>query len=581
MKREAAALGLLSLWWLVMVAAVGLGGDCPLNDDWAYGWSARHFAATGELRILDWAAPSLVLHIAWGAALVRLFGPSYVVLRAGTLGFALVGLGLLYGLGRASAWSRRKALLLALMVGSSPWWVNLSFTYMSDVPWLVLVLGAQLAVLGLRRWPQLGAFGAGLGLGAAALSRQFAMVMAPAFLLLLVLDARASGALNWRRLGARRAALFLAPLVLLYGPFHGWYQHVHGPTLAHRLTWGRMQPALLGLAIAHGLVVWLYVGLWAAPLVAGAAAQRMLRGLVSRRLGLWGGLLLCAFVVGAHVETYVFRGGRIGFDVGRAPTMPHLANVVYLLGAGPPTIQDVYQGLAPRLHGAPWLGYVLTVVSIGCGLVAAAWGGPVVRGLWSEARAVMKGEAEGGGETAPARYARLRTGVLLVGCAVLYLGWTLGTSSFVFDRYLLPVMPAALWLVWAGVPESVARSRLALALLALVAVFSLGATREYLAWTEARERAVRELEASGVPAADIDGGFEVNGPRHFAAFAARTGKLLGDSRSPWWVEGARYRVAFWPSTDGRCRTIRSYPFWTWPGSGDRAIHVLDCASPAK
>jgi len=156
----------------------------------------------------------------------------------------------------------------------------------------------------------------------------------------------------------------------------------------------------------------------------------------------------------------------------------------------------------------------------------------------------------------------------------------LTTSSIVFDRYIFPAMPAAVWVMVGAVPESVGRSRLVAALLAFVAVFSLGATREYLAWTDARDRAVRDLEASGVSADDIDGGFEVNGPRHFAAFVARTGKLLGGPQAPWWVEGARYRIAFWPSTDGRCRTVRSYPFWTWPGSGDRAIHVLDCAASA-
>ena len=69
---------------LLLTADAGLAERCfvaglddcikgnPVFKDWAYAWSARHLATTGEVRILDWAAPSMVTHLAWGAALVKL-----------------------------------------------------------------------------------------------------------------------------------------------------------------------------------------------------------------------------------------------------------------------------------------------------------------------------------------------------------------------------------------------------------------------------------------------------------------------------------------------------------------------------
>src|SRR5688572_21445968 len=64
-------LGVLVAVWALVIALVGLGGDYPLNDDWVYAWSVRRLVTTGRLEILDWAAPSLIGHVWWGAALMR------------------------------------------------------------------------------------------------------------------------------------------------------------------------------------------------------------------------------------------------------------------------------------------------------------------------------------------------------------------------------------------------------------------------------------------------------------------------------------------------------------------------------
>ena len=571
-RDDLTALVVLAAVWLLVIALVGPGGDFPLNDDWAYAWSARHLATTGELRILDWAAPSLVTHIAWGALVVRIFGPSYVALRVGTLAWGMAGLVLLYAIGRRSQLGVARALLLALAVGLSPWYVNLSFSYMSDVPWLVMVLAALAAALSggeKIRWH----FFAGLLLGAAALARQFAVVMSPAVLLLIVVDARAAAPSKWLRRALRDSAVFLVPLVILVTGFQLWYGHVHGPTIANRLTWRRMGGLDPLLPIAHTLATWHYVGLWCAPwalavLVAGRARRE-----VSWRVAVVATLALLGYSVAAWLGTVTDPTPALGLNATLPPTMPYLGNLVYILGAGPLTIYESYIGHAPYLHRPVALGWALSGVTVVCGVIAGAWVLRAARSTWRFAVHAVTRDDE------PRDRARAR--LLLLTSSVIYLGWHVATGSIVFDRYVFPLMPAVVWIALDAAPLDLARSRVAIAAIAVMAIFSVGATREYLGWNSARDHAVRDLEARGVSADGIDGGFEVNGPRHFSAYLARTGRLVGRQPTPWWVGGARWRISFWPTSEPGCTTAAEYPFWSWPGGGARAIRVIDCPASVR
>src|SRR5262249_24012868 len=142
----------------------------------------------------DWAAPSLVTHLVWGAALARLFAESYVVLRCGTLAWGLLALLACYALVRRARLAPREALFLTLSVGLSPWFVHLAFSYMSDVPWMALMLFAMLTLARADRGQPGWLVLSGLALGTAALSRQLAVVTVPAFVAVIALDARAAAA---------------------------------------------------------------------------------------------------------------------------------------------------------------------------------------------------------------------------------------------------------------------------------------------------------------------------------------------------------------------------------------------------
>jgi hypothetical protein len=571
-KGDLLAVLVLVATWALVVALVGTGGDFPLNDDWAYAYSARHLLHTGELRILDWAAPSLATHALWGAGALRLGGDSHVALRCGTLVWALSALLLLYGLAR-TLFEPRIAVLVPLALGLSPWFVNLSFTYMTDVPWLCLTLASLLAFVhalhpGSSEPPRPGLLLlSGAFIGTAALTRQLSLITTPAFAIVLCLDARRRHGARWLWPAARSTVLLGLPAAALFLPFQLWYTRVHGATQANRETLGRIGEVPAWRVIVHVISILHYAGLWLSPLALAALARRRLGEIVTRRQGLWALVPLGGYAV-ARPLVGALSGLRADHPSDMLhPLMPYMGNVFYLVGTGPPTITGVYWGQAPLPHSGTWLGVLLTMAST-LGTVAGA-------GLLVTALRRARGAWAGSGDE-DARREMLR--VLLLGFAGTYLLWHLATAPFIFDRYLLPLLPVVLLLGLDGAPPHLARSPLILACVALGGAFSVAATHEYLSWNDARDRAVRALVAQGIPAEDIDGGFEVNGPLHFEAYRKRTGQLRDDTS--FWLTDAPYRISFWPSRTPDCTTLARYPYWTWPGGGERAMYALHCALPA-
>jgi hypothetical protein len=574
-RRDVAAVLCIVAVWALVVALVGLGGDYPLNDDWAYAYSARHLLHTGELRILDWAAPSLVSHALWGAGALRLLGDSYVALRCGTLAWALSGLLCAYGLARSAALPPRTAVLVPLALGLSPWFVNLSFTYMTDVPWLAMMLAALLTFVRALHprsaeppRPALLLLSGAL-VGAAALTRQFAVITTPAFALVLALDARKRHGARWLWPAVRSCLLFGGPVGAIFVPFQLWYTRAHGSTLANRETVARMREVRLWHVFVHLFSALHYAGLWLSPLALVLLFQRRIGQVVTRVQAAAALVIFGGFAVWVPLDLGAVEGTLLPAAPLHA-LMPYLGNIFYLVGLGPPTIADVFWGPAPVPHAGVGLGVLLTVAStLGCvtgtGLLVTA-----VRRARRSPPSPPTGQEE-----QDSRPRMLRA--LLAGFAGTYMLWHLVTATFLFDRYLIPLLPVVVLLGLDAAPPRLASSPVLVACLIVSGLFSVAGTREYLSWNDARDRAVRALVARGIPPADVDGGFELNGPLHFEAFLERTGKLLAP-RS-FFLEGAPYRISFWPSGAPGCTTEGRYPYWTWPGGGDRAMYVLHCSAP--
>ncbi|HAT03547.1 MAG TPA: hypothetical protein DCS29_02095 [Candidatus Magasanikbacteria bacterium] len=113
-------------------------GEFALNDDWVHTEIMKHWVDSGEFRMSTYAGPTFYVPILYGAALTKIFGFSFSILRISTLILALGTLltfnFLLYKLNHKPHIN----LLIVLALWFNPIFYNLSFTFMTDIPALFL-----------------------------------------------------------------------------------------------------------------------------------------------------------------------------------------------------------------------------------------------------------------------------------------------------------------------------------------------------------------------------------------------------------------------------------------------------------
>jgi hypothetical protein len=102
-------------------------------DDWSYSDVALRFAQTGHIHYNGWGSPMLLFQAVWGAAWIRIFGFSFDILRAATLPFSTGFVLLVYALGRRVGLTRTFASFGAIAAATSPLFLPLSASFMTDV----------------------------------------------------------------------------------------------------------------------------------------------------------------------------------------------------------------------------------------------------------------------------------------------------------------------------------------------------------------------------------------------------------------------------------------------------------------
>jgi len=270
--------------------------------------------------------------------------------------------------------------------------------------------------------------------------------------------------------------------------------------------------------------------LWAVPIHFGLAALPLLLLVpsVSRRsLLLAGGFLAAAVGVWA-----VFHGYYLGTPLW--DNVPYTGNVITPWGALP---LPVLGGRAPVVTILP--------VLIPVALVGSAAGTLLLARLIDGWR-------------------RLAITDLLPLFALAYVPLLL-IGGYAFDRYFLPLMPGAIWAVAVVAAPKRPRWTPALAALGAVAFITLGLTHDLLAQHSARWNLGRRAVSKGVPAKDIDAGFEWNcshtvetwgdpiEKKRLAQRATRSGEAA--------LFGAPYGISTIPLPETVC--VDTEPYWTW------------------
>jgi hypothetical protein len=108
-------------------------------DDWSYIWSAREFAQTGHFAYV-WSSPILGWQLVWGALFIKLFGFSFITVRISALPIAMLTVLLFHAILVRFGITPRNAVIGTLTFALSPLFLPIATSFMTDTPGLCSIL---------------------------------------------------------------------------------------------------------------------------------------------------------------------------------------------------------------------------------------------------------------------------------------------------------------------------------------------------------------------------------------------------------------------------------------------------------
>ncbi|WP_168201643.1 glycosyltransferase family 39 protein [Phreatobacter aquaticus] len=513
---------ILGLSWLAAIAVVGPRGEFPINDDWAYAVTVKALVQDHRLVFSDWIAANNLTSALWGSLFALVFGYSFETLRLSTLVAGLLGGAALYGWARQSGASPARSLMAAFCLMFNPFYVQLSFSFMTDVPFTAAL---TIAMALITRGALGGHGGATAGGWAAAL---FALLMRQVGMAIPLAHAVAN--IVTRRPTWRSMAWAVLPVIAFVAVQRGYARFLaetgrmpelfgtNSELMLQRLA-GPLSVTIEGAA-AFLLYLLLYLGLFLGPLTVMFAAPAF------RRLGPAIKLRLGAVLLGATLLVTVTM-------LALGHPMPVWSNTLTESGLG-------VDGHGPRAPYLMWAALTLVGCLSGWSLLAAL----IVHCLrWREWPPAM------------------RWSMLFAGSTALIIAAPIAITPLRFDRYLLPMLPCLIMLAVMGAGGGGELRRPARAgevvfwlAMALTAAFSVLSTRDYMASRRVHDAAVSALIDQGIPSERIDAGWVLNGYRNFGRF--------GITRDPeTWLLTPDYVVASRPAPG--YDIIESRPVQRW------------------
>lgn len=521
----------IALLFCLTVVAVDPRGDFPLDDDWDFALTSWDLALHGEMQRSPFAAATSYTQAIWGAAWTLLFGQSYTVLRASTLALALASVLLILAILRRAGVSYWLALFGAVAFLAHPLFFWSAFTFMTHVP--TVLLGA-LALWLFMRGVESGAglfhvLAAIVGI-ASVFSRQTAVVNLLTMLAVVLILRERIGP-RWRTV----LAIYAGALLFLGGLLVSTDLILSSDATAVHAA--RLNADWLFVPLHHSFFNAQNAALFYAPLLLPAVMG------LGRQPFRWTSLLPITTLFAVASVHMILLGRPIPYFNG--------GNVFSDLGLGPHTLRDTFTFRMPYPYHLPYGSrLVLMALSTVAAIVVAAI---LVR--WSR-----RDDAETGARAVLIRYC---AAYCLIGTAI-HCGMRL-----YFDRYSIDTMwPLPILLTVLASRTAIPRwGRLVAAgVLAIVFVFSLTFTSEYLSWNRARWAGYRLLRQHGVGLERMDGGYEVN-----ALLAIANGRgYLG--KPGFGVADDEYILAF--QEVPRYATLARIPYSRWLGLAHGYVYVL-------
>lgn len=491
--------------------------NTPFLDDFLYGWSVEWFLKHHELRILELSTCINVFQILWGALFCLPFGFSFSALRVSTWVLSVAALCGLYLTLRELGVGRRDALIGTAVLAFYPVYFILSFTFMTDAPFLSAVIWFSYAFLrAIRahsdRWLVAATIFACIACGIRLLAVALPIVM----LIGLLLHEREWG---------RRKARFLLPLVpLLFFCFLLLWLPSHTQVTAD-VAWVMNSPAnrvkdmkLYALPTLHHMLlfnttfVFAALGVGLLALTAGCLTRRHLRGI---------GVGLLILGVAFAVETARKNGMVIPLKQGSLWSFRELGITA-----------DTVSGHRDE-NWADWWTWTWQLLTLTLG---------------SATFALLARRKQKRGEES---FYWLGLGQFLL-IAILWL---------FYDRTVLPLVPLTIVLIISGNP--ILRPRLTAAVVGVFAVFCLVGMRDHLELNGALWNSVAYLQKNGATDAEISGAYPVDGWLQYAHPEYAPRDSAGKISVPWVTSKTRLRYEISTQPARRWKLRRTVPYRMW------------------
>jgi hypothetical protein len=135
---------------LLFIAVLGLvrsNVESGMNDDWSFIRTVQVLAETGHLQYNGWSAPLIGFQAYWAALFVKLFGFSFLAVRASSWVITLLGIPVLWRLLRRVELSEAQAFFGLLAFLLSPLTLPNLATFMTDMPAFFLFAASLLSAI--------------------------------------------------------------------------------------------------------------------------------------------------------------------------------------------------------------------------------------------------------------------------------------------------------------------------------------------------------------------------------------------------------------------------------------------------
>lgn len=236
------------LIYIICVIIISPTGEFPLCDDWAFYKGVKIFLETNKIVLIQ--AMSLVSQIFWGVLVSKLFGFSFSVLRISVLVLSFIGVSIFYLILRKYKIRRLEAFLFSLLLLFNPFYFNLSYSFMTDVPHLVCLLLAFFLFFKAKEnsknkkgylFITLGSLSASVAL----LIRQPAVMLAIGMCIWFVIFDRED-------LDFWKVLILCIPYFVM-GVFYFWYIKIHGPTELYKWQQGALKGSIKEIFLCPGI----------------------------------------------------------------------------------------------------------------------------------------------------------------------------------------------------------------------------------------------------------------------------------------------------------------------------------------